>query len=51
MRSHDRFIPVYFEKGIDGGIPQLTAEGRQAVEEELAESSPYLLETASTKPS
>lgn len=49
-RSHDRFIPVYFEKDIDGGIPQLTSEGRKAVEEELAENSPYPLETTPTKP-
>jgi len=44
------FIPVYFEKDIDAGIPRLTVEGRKAVEEELAESSPYLLETTPTKP-
>ena len=50
LRSHDRFIPVYFEKDIDGGIPRLTAEGRKAIGEELAESSPYPLETALTKP-
>jgi len=44
------FIPVFFEKDIDSGIPQLTAEGRKAVEEELAESSQYPLETKPSKP-
>lgn len=48
-RSHDRFIPVYFEKDTGNGVPRLTAEGRNAVEEELAESSPYPLEMAPTK--
>jgi len=43
------FIPVYFEMDIDDGIPQLTAEGRKAVEEELSESSQYPLETAPAK--
>lgn len=47
--SHVRFIPVYFEKDIDGGVPRLTAEGRKAVEEELAESSQYPLEMAPSK--
>jgi hypothetical protein len=50
LRSHGRFIPTYFDKDIDGGVPQLTAEGRGAVEDELAESSLYPLETAPTKP-
>lgn len=49
IRLHGRFIPVYFEKDIDSGIPQLTVEGRRAVEEELSESSQYPLETAPTK--
>jgi len=49
LRSHDRFIPVYFEKDIDDGTPQLTAEGRKAVEEGLFECSLYPLETAPTK--
>ncbi|KAF9653725.1 hypothetical protein BDM02DRAFT_3086907 [Thelephora ganbajun] len=44
------FIPVYFEKDIDGGTPQLTVEGRKAVEEEIAESSSYPLETVPSKP-
>lgn len=39
------FIPIYFEKDVESGIPQLTAEGRKAVEEELAESCQYPLET------
>lgn len=30
-----RFIPVFFEKDIDSGIPRLTAEGRKALEDEL----------------
>jgi len=50
MPSHDRFIPVYFDNDIDDGIPKLTADGRKAVEEELAESSPYPLETTPTEP-
>lgn len=32
------FIPVFFEKDIDSGIPRLTAEGRKALEEELRTS-------------
>lgn len=44
------FIPVYFEKDFDGGIPRLTAEGRKAVEEELSEDSQYPLETVQGKP-
>jgi len=44
------FIPIFFEKDIDNGIPQLTAEGRGAVEEELVESSQYPLETKPSKP-
>ena len=39
-----RFIPLYFDKDISTGIPTLTPEGRKAVEEELAESSPYCIE-------
>ena len=31
----DRFIPAYFEKDIDSGIPKLTTEGRKALEDEL----------------
>ena len=50
VRSRGRFIPVYFEKDLDGGIPRLTADGSKAVEEELAESSPYPLETAPISP-
>ena len=30
-----RFIPVYFEKNIDSGIPTLTPAGQKAIEEEL----------------
>lgn len=44
------FIPVYFEKDIDSGIPRLTVEGRKAIEEELTEASPYPLEKAPRKP-
>ena len=50
LRFHDRFIPIHFDNDIDGGAPQLTAEGRKAIEEELAEDSPYPLETAPAKP-
>ena len=39
-----RFEPRYFEKNIESGIPILTMEGRKAVEEELRESSLYILE-------
>ena len=49
LLSYDRFIPVYFEKDIDGGAPQLTARGRKAIEEELTESPPYPPETAPTE--
>ena len=50
LRPRNRFIPVHFDKDIDGGAPQLTAEGRKAVEEELAEGSSYPLEAAPAKP-
>lgn len=39
-----RFQPIFFEKDIDSGIPKLTAEGRKAVEEELAEPEPHCIE-------
>jgi len=38
-RNSVEFIPKYFEKAIDNGIPQLTEEGRRIVEEELGEDS------------
>lgn len=45
------FLPSYFEKDIDSGIPKLTAEGRQAVDEELAEEGPHRQpEEAATEP-
>ena len=39
-----RFIPRFFEKDISSGAPTLTPHGRIAVQEELAEDSPYRLE-------
>jgi oxysterol-binding protein-related protein 9/10/11 len=39
-----RFVPRYFEKNIESGIPILTAQGRKAVEEEYRESSSYCIE-------
>ena len=47
--SHCRFIPTYFQKDIDDGIPQLTAEGRKAVEEALTEGSQYPMEATPRK--
>lgn len=32
-----RFVPKYFEKDIESGMPRLTEEGRRVVEEELRE--------------
>jgi len=43
-RQAIEFIPCYFEKEISSGSPTLTPDGRKAVQEELAESSPYRLE-------
>lgn len=40
-----RFIPRYFEKDISTGVPSLTPEGRKAIQQELAESSLYSLES------
>lgn len=39
-----RFTPWYFEKDISSGVPVLTAEGRRAIAEEMAEASSYCLE-------
>lgn len=44
------FIPTFFEKGLDNGYSELTAEGRKAVEEELAEPSPFCIEGGIGKP-
>lgn len=38
------FVPRYFNKGMDNGYVDLTAEGQKAVEDELAEPSPYCIE-------
>lgn len=43
-----RFIPKYFEKDIESGMPRLTEAGRRAVEEELKED--LLVTSASAKP-
>jgi hypothetical protein len=45
-RKGIEFIPRYFKKDYDSGIPELTAEGWKAVEEELKEVSPYCIEDA-----
>ncbi|CUA75475.1 Oxysterol-binding protein-like protein 1 [Schizosaccharomyces pombe 972h-] [Rhizoctonia solani] len=37
--KNEEFVPVYFEPDISNGQPVLTAEGRKAVEEELALAS------------
>lgn len=42
-----RFIPAYFDNDISTGIPILTANGREALEAELKEGSPYSLESSS----
>jgi len=34
-----RFVPTFFEKEIESGIPTLTAEGKKAIEEELKEAN------------
>ncbi|KAL4073682.1 hypothetical protein J3A83DRAFT_4504961 [Scleroderma citrinum] len=39
-RTGKEFIPCYFEKDINSGIPILTADGQKALEEELQEPSP-----------
>jgi hypothetical protein len=31
----DRFVPKYFEKDIQSGVPTLTQAGREALEEEV----------------
>ncbi|EIN09023.1 hypothetical protein PUNSTDRAFT_52431 [Punctularia strigosozonata HHB-11173 SS5] len=48
-RKGIEFAPVYFEKEIDSGIPQLTEAGRKAIEEELREGHPE--EPSTPKPS
>ncbi|KAG7447051.1 uncharacterized protein BT62DRAFT_948930 [Guyanagaster necrorhizus] len=35
------YVPRYFDKDIDSGVPLLTAEGRKALNEELREPSQY----------
>ncbi|KAF5340300.1 hypothetical protein D9611_007865 [Ephemerocybe angulata] len=47
-RNGVEFVPAYFEKGLDRGYSELTEEGRKAVEQELAEPSPFSLEGAKT---
>ncbi|TDL22059.1 hypothetical protein BD410DRAFT_749270 [Rickenella mellea] len=39
-RRGEEFIPAYFEKDIDSGIPVLTEAGRKALEEELNSEAP-----------
>lgn len=43
-RKTTEFIPRFFEKDISSGAPTLTPHGRIAIQEELAEDSPYRLE-------
>ncbi|KAJ7154660.1 hypothetical protein C8R46DRAFT_441148 [Mycena filopes] len=44
------FVPRYFEKGLENGHAALTALGRQAVDEEMAEPAHYDLEGGSSSP-
>jgi oxysterol-binding protein-related protein 9/10/11 len=39
-----RFIPQYFDRTWESGIPTLTEEGWKAVGEELGEEGPFSLE-------
>ncbi|KZT24149.1 hypothetical protein NEOLEDRAFT_1148783 [Neolentinus lepideus HHB14362 ss-1] len=43
-RKGVEFIPKYFEKDIESGVPALTAEGRKQIEQELQGPSTYPLE-------
>ena len=46
-----RFVPRYFEKDIESGVPRLTLDGEAAIEEELKEDPAYTPEDAhSTMP-
>ncbi|KAF7964579.1 hypothetical protein HWV62_5474, partial [Athelia sp. TMB] len=46
-RTGAEFTPLYFEKDISSGVPTLTEEGHKAIAEELAEPSPFCLESHS----
>ncbi|EIM81944.1 uncharacterized protein STEHIDRAFT_65725 [Stereum hirsutum FP-91666 SS1] len=45
------FVPKYFEKDIESGMPMLTEEGRRAIEEELREGLPAPAPAVSTSTS
>ncbi|PCH44808.1 hypothetical protein WOLCODRAFT_105705 [Wolfiporia cocos MD-104 SS10] len=47
-RKGIEFVPTYFEKDVESGLPTLTAEGRKALEEELKEDIVYPLEGSSS---
>ena len=40
----DRFIPQYFDRTWESGIPTLTEDGWTAVAEEMREEAPFALE-------
>ncbi|TFK49294.1 hypothetical protein OE88DRAFT_1809617 [Heliocybe sulcata] len=44
-RKGVEFVPKYFEKDIETGVPVLTAEGRKQIEQEFQEPSVYPLES------
>ncbi|KAH9941160.1 uncharacterized protein BXZ73DRAFT_98372 [Epithele typhae] len=48
-RTGVEFVPQFFEKDILTGAPQLTAAGRKALEEELAEDAEHELEPTTPK--
>ena len=44
MRANNRFIPQYFDRKWESGIPTLTEDGWTAVAEEMREEGPFSLE-------
>lgn len=48
-RKGVEFVPKYFEKDIESGIPVLTAEGRKQIEHELQEPASYPVEGKTEK--
>lgn len=45
--TFNRFVPAYFEPGMDNGFTPLTAAGLAAVEEELKEDNSFCIESVS----
>lgn len=50
-RKGIQFVPKYFESDFESGLPTLTAEGHQALDEELKEDIVYPLEGSDSAPS